>query len=218
MVINQRTKTVGDVFSEVKRAFGDESGVQLTDADLFRWVNAGQLDIVSKSKLLKAVAQTDIVANQGFYEFPSVAILEVESLHVNGVPTPALTFVEAEEYILKFDPERKDVGTPKIWYSYAEKIFLWPVPDASYAKGLTLYYTPAPVVVSTVGDTLSLPDKYFNTLVQYVLYKAYEMDENFEASSIKMQEMMTNLADFAEDETKVLNRTYGHITVVEDDF
>ena len=218
MVINQRTKTLNDVLIDVKRAFGDESGVQLTDTDITRWVNAGQLEIVSKTRLLKAVAQTDLIADQVFYEFPAAEILEVESLHVDGEPLPPMTFVEAEEYILRYDPERKDRGTPKIWYSYGEQIFLWPVSDTTVTNGVTLFYTPAPVNVTDPGDRLALPDKYFNALIRYVLYKAYEMDENFEAANMKQQEMLADLSEYAEDETKVYNRTYPTITVVRDDF
>ena len=218
MVINQRTRTVDHVFTDVKRAFGDESGVQLVDSDLIRWINAGQLEIVSKSKLLKAVARTDLIADQVLYEFPLDKVLEVESLHVDGTPVAPMTFVEAEEYILKFDPEKKDRGNPKVWYSYAEQIFLWPVADHNTTNGVVLFYTPTPNDVAAPGDILALPDKYFNTLVKYVLYKAFEMDENFEASNMKYQEMLADLSEFAEDETRVYNRTYPTLTVVEDDF
>lgn len=36
MSYSSPTKTVGDVYNQVKRAFGDESGVQLTNADIAR--------------------------------------------------------------------------------------------------------------------------------------------------------------------------------------
>ena len=212
------TKRLSDVMTEVKRAFGDESGVQLTDSDLIRWTNAGQVDIVTKNKILKALAQTDIVAGTAQYAFPSVSVIEVESIHVDGSPIPALSFVEAEEYILKYDSDRSDSGTPRIWYPYAGQIFLWPKPDSNITNGLSLFYTPMPTAVVASGDLLGIPDKYFNTLINYVLYKAFEMDENFDASSLKMQEMMGNLQEFADEEAKVFNRTYDRITIVEDGF
>ena len=36
------TKTALDVANYVKRQFGDESGTQMTDADIWRWIDSAQ--------------------------------------------------------------------------------------------------------------------------------------------------------------------------------
>ena len=48
------TKTWGDVVANVRRSFGDESGVQLEEGDLLRWINQGQYEIARQNKILKA--------------------------------------------------------------------------------------------------------------------------------------------------------------------
>ena len=45
MPVERKTKTVQDVLLSVKRQFGDESGVQVTDSDIVRWVDDAQREI-----------------------------------------------------------------------------------------------------------------------------------------------------------------------------
>ena len=50
------TLNIQDVANRVKRTFGDESGVQVTDDDIIRWVNDAQLEISRQNEdLLEAV-------------------------------------------------------------------------------------------------------------------------------------------------------------------
>ena len=62
--------TALDVITRVKTQFGDNSGAQLTDSTIIRWINDGQQEIVNNNPILKAVKQTNIVAGQAEYTFP----------------------------------------------------------------------------------------------------------------------------------------------------
>lgn len=47
------TYTVQDVLTEIKRTFGDEAGVQITDADIYRWIDRGQIELFSSLEVKK---------------------------------------------------------------------------------------------------------------------------------------------------------------------
>jgi hypothetical protein len=62
MTYSNPTKTVGQIYDYVKRAFGDESGVQLTNADIVRWINDAQNEIAEAAGVIPFVG-----AGQLFY-------------------------------------------------------------------------------------------------------------------------------------------------------
>jgi hypothetical protein len=63
---------VQDVANRVRRTFGDDGGVQVTDDDILRWVNDAQLQIsTDNEELLETVATADIIQGQADYSIPS---------------------------------------------------------------------------------------------------------------------------------------------------
>lgn len=214
MTVLQATRTVGEVMTAVKRQFGDESGVQLEDADIIRWINDAQDVIVAKTKVLKAKSTTSSVANQGSYTFPSDNIHQVESIHYNGVRIPNMPFAEAEEYIFAADPDKTMVGTPEFWYEWAGTFTLWPTPGG--IEDIDLYYTKRPTPVTSAANILSVPDKFYQDVVRYVLINAYEMDEDLANAQAKGAQFDQSINDFSEEDRTAQNMTYGTITVYGD--
>lgn len=62
MTLRPNTKTFQNLLTEVKRLFGDESGVQLEDADIQRWANEAQMEIVNTNGAIKAKSSMPSVA------------------------------------------------------------------------------------------------------------------------------------------------------------
>jgi len=63
MSYGAKTRLVSEVITAVQRQFGDESGVQLENTDIIRWINDAQDVIVAKNKVLKAKSTTAAVAD-----------------------------------------------------------------------------------------------------------------------------------------------------------
>lgn len=208
------TRKVVEVMNAVKRQFGDESGVQLEDTDLVRWITDAQDAINSDNKVLKTTGSISSVNGQATYTFPSTPILQVESLHYNGVRIPNLSFSQAEESLIGADTTAS--GDPEFWYEWGGSFTFWPIPNA--VKSITLYYTasPTPVPANWDGNTLlSLPDDYFNDIVRFVLAQAYEMDEDWQASGAKVQQFKEGIAAKSEDARRAQDMTFGVITLVD---
>jgi hypothetical protein len=214
MSYGAKTRLVSEVITAVQRQFGDESGVQLENSDIIRWINDAQDVIVAKNKVLKAKSTTPAVANQASYTFPSDNIHQVESIHYNGVRIPNMPFPVAEEHIFKEDPLRVAFGDPILWYEWAGTFTFWPTPDADY--NIDLYYTQRPTPVALTTDTLSVPDKYYQDVVRYCLTQAYEMDEDMANAQAKGQQFDASLNEKSEEERTAQNMTYDTITVYND--
>lgn len=216
MGLNSVSKTAGDVLSQVKRIFGDEAGVQVTDADLFNWINNGQSEIAERQRINRARISTPVVAGAAEVNLTTtpVEIISIESIHLGTVTLPNMSFEEAEEYIFQHDPANVRQGTPQLWYEYANVVTLWPIPDTDGT--VTLYIIQKPASVSASGDMLTIPDKFFNALIQYVLSQAYELDEDWESAALKKQEFDNVLLGNLNEDKQSQHRVYPFITVYDE--
>lgn len=216
MSFQTATKKVSDIANAVTRQFGDESGVQVTTADIIRWVNQGQLDIARRQRLIKAKATANSIAGTGDYTFPA-DVLFVQQVTVNGLPVEYRSFEEASEYIKANDPTRFSTGQPSIWYEWAGTYSFWPIPDTSITGGIAVYYIQAPVVIDELTDNLTIPDTSFNTLLEYCMQQAHEMDEDWTAANVQGQKYEAAILQDGQDNNDVNQSTYQRITVLAED-
>lgn len=213
MPLRPSTKSFGQLSQDIKRVFGDESGVQLDTTDILRWANAAQMEIVSNNKALKAKATLPAVIGQSTYSFPAVKIQQIEALHYDNVRLENVPFAEAERYIISNDPSQTEQGTPSFWYEWDGELTVWPKPDST--KTLTLYYTAYPdELTGDVSQLLSVPDKFYNAVVDFILAKCYEMDEDMNASQLAESRFRAALENQMEDERQAQHMTYPVIQEV----
>lgn len=207
MSLRPSTKSFNDLLQDIKRLFGDEAGVQLDNTDVQRWANAAQMEIVTQNKALKAKSTLPTVIGTSSYTFPDVKIQQIEALHYDNVRLENVPFAEAERYIISNDPNQDQTGTPAFWYEWDGELTVWPKPDD--VKNLTLYYTAYPeTLTGDVSQLLGVPDKFYNAVVDYCLMKAYEMDEDMNASQMAEQRFRAALESQMEDERQAENMTY----------
>lgn len=208
MTLRPSTRTYSQVKRAVKRIFGDEAGVQLEDADIVQWANDAQQAINTKNKIFKAKSSTLTVPGQADYEFPVELIQQVESVTYDGVVLEPTEMSAAQELF------SGDVtGPPTAWYEWAGKFTLFPTPLEE--KTLALFYTryPTPLTGSDM-QLLDVPDKYYQAVVDYVLWKCYEMDEDWNGAQLKENQFRTALEEQSEEEREVGHMTYPTITEV----
>lgn len=210
------TKTVDQVVTYVKRQFGDESGVQIGNDDIIRWINAAEQEIITANQVLKAVATTVCVVGQEEYVLgQDIDLQYINSIHVDGRKLPFKNFNEAESYISLNDPDKTQHTRPEFWYEWAGVVSLYPIPDSAYS--FKVYYHRVPVALTATSDTLNVPDNYFNRIVEYCMAQAYELDENLDAALAKSQQFQSNLVAQSLDENSASYDKYPMITVLDED-
>jgi hypothetical protein len=210
------TKTGRDVADMVKRQFGDPDGRQITDADILNWINAAQQDIVSQNPILKETLETSVIAGQDVYRYPAQMVQYIEAIHFKGVPLESYSFQEAQAYILQTLPEdgtMPEAPRPTIWYERDGDIYLFPTPSISETNVLRMFYVRQPEEIEVIADTLSVPDRYFQRVIDLVLARAYQLDENWEAAKYKQAEFITGMDMLANREGTSSTNTFPTITV-----
>lgn len=208
---------VQDVIDRIQRQFGDESGVQVTNDDIIRWINDAQRDIGQAQEILETIATTTSVVDQASYIIPS-DIISLKRVTYAGKNIKNVSLQEFDQYITdnQDTPTINDTGTPEIFYSYGEEISFYPVPNVA-GDDIKLYYSQFPAEVASAVDDLTLPIKYHNRIVEYCLQQAYELDENFEAASYKESQFSNSMSQMKEDVSWKHHEYYPNITVMPED-
>ena len=216
MSFGATTKTLNDVIEEIRRTFGDESSIQVTDNDIIRWTNAAQREILINNRILRATGTTVSVADQAAYNITDLKIVAIQSIHYKNNKVEYRSFQEAEEFILQTDPDRTSRGTPEIWYEWGGTINFYPVPDSS-DEVITVYYVKEPEPVSVDSPALSVPDSYYENVIQYVMSRAYELDEDMPNAQVKRGEFAERLTLLGEQEATPQQDFYPVITELAED-
>lgn len=213
MAYGPSTRTVGEVMRAVKRTFGDESSAQLEDEDIVAWINDAQEEINNKNKILKAQAEIQTSDGTAKYTFPAKRIQQIEALLYDGVVIRNVSYAQAlESFIGKVNPES---GAPCIWYEWGGTFTLYPTPVGS--KEITLIYTMRPMPVDKRATTkLSIPDKYYQDVVRYVLQQAFLMDEAVDLATNQEKQLAASLEDKSEEERSAQQMTYTVITLIDE--
>jgi hypothetical protein len=207
MPLGVATKTLGDVIAYTKRQFGDESGVQITDADITRWTNQGCMEIVNKNPMIQATANQDSVQYQQTYPVPP-DIIQIESVMFDGNILQPRNFERIRAELGTANTTQQ--GTPEFWYTWADLIYLWPVPTT--VKVISVNYSKTPRVVTSPADLLELPDRYFDRVCEYVNSKAYELDEDWQGHQVNRQSFEDKLTE----ETNAQTNMIGELWVATD--
>jgi hypothetical protein len=190
------TYTTFDVYERVRTLFGDTSGAQITDQMVLRWINDGQQEIVNNNPILKDTKYADIVAGQGEYTFPNDKVQYIEAIYVDGRPINSMTPQAFREYILKEDPSLSSkADRPDVWYERNGVITFYPTPQKSFTNGLKLEYVRQPEKLNLISTSvvLSVPDRYLNELVNYVMTQALELDENYTGAEYRRSQFREGL-------------------------
>lgn len=184
---------VSDIISRVRRTIGDNNSVEVTDADIIRWINDGMREIILSSDLLQTKAYTSPLANVSHYQLPT-DILKTHSLKYKGVSLEFVSLEQAEKlFPNKDDASNYPSGTPTHYWIWGGELYLYPAPEITGSNEIVLYYNRMPVEVTATSDTPEIPSTYHNRLVEYCMAQAYELDENLGGAAAKMQQFQGNL-------------------------
>ena len=210
-----------DVANRVKRIFGDEAGVQITDDDIIRWINDGQEEVVVDNEgLMETTGTSNIVIGQADYDCPAdMSVLR--SLAFKGYRLKYMSFAEFNEYIDGFKAEPGispyGVGIPEIFMVWNLKITVFPKPDRDIANGLTIYYMKHCPQVTTLADPLGVPVQYHKAIVDYCLQQAYELDEDIQKSAMKKGEFDEKMLKLNDRNKWISQEYYPRITTLPED-
>jgi hypothetical protein len=193
------TLSVSDVFNRVKRTFGDEAAVQVTEDDIIRWINDAQREAVMQNEgLLQTVGYLSTTADTKEYTLPA-DLFTLHHVYLKDTDTGAyyalrwLPLVQFTEYVDGWDGN--SVSAIPLVYTQQQsgQILIYPPPQASVANGVKLVYSRYAEDVVDSSSVLDLPPYFHTYIVNFCLMQAYEMDEDWESAQNKAQQVQGDL-------------------------
>lgn len=217
--IGAPTTTARNIADTVLHIFGDQAQVQVDDAKLLVFINMGQREIILANDVNTKIGSTNVVAGQDTYDISTLKALSITSVRYNGRPLPFKSFQEAEEYIISQDPLNVTQSDPMLWYTWDNKLKVYPTPAGNLTSGLTIFYKQDFTPATNMSDTLGIPDRYYNAMVQYVLAQCYELDEDVQNSAVKLGQFGQSISNLSaqDDESQSSEKYYPMITVLPED-
>jgi len=214
---------VQDVVTRVQRIFGDEAAVQVTNADIIRWINDSMIEIVKHNEAaLQKTAFVNLVVGQSTYVLPT-DLLILRSLrykYTSMLSFSALKYKSMQQFDESLDgwDGAAFTNAPPQFFTMDEgKAILFPVPDQASINGLKVIYNQKPADVVALVDTLALPILYHNTIVNYCMWQASLLDEDHEPALMYKSGFTEDMARLKDRETTEAVATYSVITVLEGD-
>lgn len=194
------TTTAQSIIRRVVETMQDNTSVRWPVAELVRYLNDGQREVVlyrPDSMVTNATVALVAGAKQSLPSTGSKLIdvirntggnkrsVRMTSRHILDTQTPSWYNLTGATEILHYTYDPRD---PKVFYVYP--------PAASTGASVELVYSSYPTDItepadgalySAVTGNISLPDIYANILTDYVLYRAYTKDAEFAGNAARAQ-------------------------------
>lgn len=175
---------VREIMTRVQRQFGDESGAQITEDDILRWCNDGQLDIARRTECLQSHAETSSAADDGSYELPDEFMfarrVTFDNILLHRIELETLDGMHGTYR----DREGAFTGEPESYYIWGHKLYIYPAPSAPGVGNLDIFFVRTPALLRFDTDVPEIPLHMHEDLVRYCLTRAKELDEDWDAAKM----------------------------------
>lgn len=183
----------------IKRQFGDEYGVVITNDDIYGWIHDAELDIIRTT----SCNDTTISVSSSTFPVDVPTSVNIKRLSVAG---KALAFITVDE-IDMLSLNTQSTGGIQYWYkTEGTKLNLWPVPDTASSIDIQYNKTPGMMVDPDTGNTFTVPEVYHDDVLKYCIARAHNKNNNLQAEQAQMQLYDRNL-NIRRDESQSVDLT-----------
>lgn len=178
---------VSDVFRRVQALLGDRGEVLILKTDMIDWINDA-IDEIIRETNDGEITQT-FPASTGFITIASFEVLHgtmpVKRATYGGSPMTAISIadLDAKDYDLTA------TGVPLLFYILNSQIRFYPIPTTTDATSIVVTLADIKAALTTPGSDstlLPIPLAWHTAVVDYVLSKAHEKDQDWDAASRSM--------------------------------
>lgn len=186
------------IVSRARTQLVDAGATRWPDAELLKWLSDGQRALVVAVPAASAKRSTIALAAGTLQTIPGDGHMLLTAERNNGAadgsaPGRALRVV-SRELVEAFDPDwhtatAKAVAQNYVFDPNTPKSFFVTPPNDGTGHADIVYSVNPPELAST-ADAISVADIYQTALVDYVLYRAFEKDADFNAGASRAQAHM----------------------------
>ena len=179
---------VATLLTQIKRQFGDEYDVIITNSDIYGWIHDAQLDIIRRTGVNEQTVVTTVGA------FP-VSVPDQITIKRVSIDNKALTYVSREEFDLIGLSTNLSPETPKYWFRNGDTVRLYPQKPGD-TTAITIHYAKVPPLLTGAGgEVLAVPESYHTDILHYCLARAHNKNENWTGERQEMDYYERNVGN-----------------------
>jgi len=180
MIVQQNGSNVDVVTAlrRIKRQFGDEYDVIITDDDIYGWIYEAESDIIRNT----GCNDTKLTVSSTSFPSNVPAAVNIKRISISG---KALQYISVAEIDL-LGLSVVSTGGPGYWYKEKSEVCLWPV--AETAVNVEIHYNKVPNAMSgdPVVNVFTVPDVYHDDVIKYCIGRAHNKNNNLQAEQVQM--------------------------------
>ena len=170
----------------IKRQFGDEYDVVITDDDIYGWIYEAESDIIRST----GCNDTKLTVSSSSFPSDVPASVNIKRISIDNRALQYITVAEIDLLGLSI----VSIGGPQYWYKEKTKVCLWPV--AETAVNVEINYNKVPSVMSGLpsANIFTVPDVYHDDVIKYCIGRAHNKNNNLQAEQAQMTLYDRNLS------------------------
>jgi hypothetical protein len=172
--------TPQEIIDAARRGYNASSSDPFfSDQQLLEWIYQACMELAKEGFLIEKVATTTTTSGTQEYAFPTNAFA-IKKLTYDGEPLEHMSFRE-DDLLTGGDQDSTTTGDPLGYVTFAQVIYLRPLPDSSTAT-LKIWSYNHPSGVPTVTSTLDIPDEWHIHLTNFLLREMSAKNKNYEGA------------------------------------
>ena len=194
-----------DLITLVQREFGDENEIQVTKADIVRWANDGQLELMRRTEVFRDIDTYSTAITSSTESIALVAdapsssnFLKIFDVFVNNEPLTRITRDQARrmypEVFAVAGSSNKQKSVPQYYFRAGKNLYIYPLSANNAQLSVAGVLRPTDLAIGTVEE-FSVPRELNDDLVQYVLGRAYALNGDWQAVKIKAENFANQSAE-----------------------
>lgn len=189
--------TAAELITTVQEIYGDTREVSFTRAMALKWLSEGQKRIAKDTGSVTIVTTFNITtvgtAYDGHVLPTSPAFIKEAAVEWKGVPTRRIAREDINQFAVKLGETTTDEPTHHFYFQ--ERLWVWPYPATANALSpLKLWYYAMPNDIATEGTALLIPPVLHDELIDFVLMRARERNEDPEQAQRSKQSFDDKMA------------------------
>lgn len=181
-----------DIIDPAKLLFGDTNGISATTPLCLAALNDAMREIAREVLTFRTIVTTTGNAVRSGYDMSAVpSLIVINRVTYDGEPLALMTEEEIDRLMISTTPD----GTPVGYYTSGELLKFFPTPVSGDTTTVTISYSKLPTAVTAVGNTVSMPDTWRTELIDFVVMRLHEKNENWRAVELYEKRFRTSLSN-----------------------
>jgi len=181
-----------DVITPAQILFGDTNKVVATDAACLAFLNDGIREIARQTLLFQATVTTTGAAVRLGYDMSAVPdLIVINRVTYDGEPIALMTEESIDRLLVMSTPD----GTPVGYYTSGQNLKFYPRPLSTDALAVVITYSKLLTAATAVSSTVSMPDNWRTELIDFIVSRLHQRNENWRAAEYYDKKFASSIAD-----------------------